>query len=90
MANCQHCGKPLNISQHTADGIYKSCPRCSAKDGEEHIFFPYPDSFGETTKRSSDNHPEGPQSWCYPHRFDKNAPVTPGGIPCSEIDRRNR
>lgn len=53
MANCQHCGKPLNISQHTADGMYKSCPRCSVKDGEEHIFFSYPDSFGETTKRSA-------------------------------------
>ncbi len=85
MANCQHCGKPLNKAQYSDGKTYKSCPRCSEINGKEHIFFTYPNSFGDTAKRRSDNHPEGPQSWCYSHRFNKNAPITPGGIPCSEM-----
>ena len=85
MVNCKHCGKPLNQSQYSSNKAYKSCPRCSEINGEEHIFFLYPKSFGDTTKRSSDNHPDGPQSWCYAHRCNKNAPIMPGGIRCSDI-----
>lgn len=86
MANCKYCGKPLNKSQYSSDETYKSCPRCSEIDGNEHIFFPYPITFGDTTKRSSDNHPDGPQSWCYSHRFNKNSPITSGGIHCRDIE----
>lgn len=86
MAKCIVCGKPLNESQFNDDETLKSCPRCSELDGEEHIYFPYPEYFGDTTKRSSSNHPEGPQSHCYAHRGNKNRDIPAGGIKCSEIE----
>jgi hypothetical protein len=43
---------------------YKSCPRCSTKNGNEHVYYEFPDAFGVTEKRKSDKHPEGPQSYC--------------------------
>ena len=85
MANCRFCGKPLNKSQYNYDETLKSCPRCSEIDGKEHIYYPYPENFGDTPKRSSDNHPDGPQSHCSSHRGNPNRGITNGGIKCSEI-----
>ena len=85
MGNCKHCGKTLNRSQYNINKTYKSCPRCSELNGEEHIFFPYPDYFGDTLKRSSSNHPEGPQSHCYVHRGNPYQSIPYGGVCCSEI-----
>jgi phage FluMu protein Com len=82
---CRQCGKPLNKSQYSSDGRYKSCPRCSVLNGEEHIFFPYPSEFGTTEKRESVNHPDGPQSYCTNHRSDPDNPIQAGGVACSEI-----
>lgn len=48
---CRNCGKPLNESQYSRDGRYKSCPRCSVLNGEEHVYFPYPSEFGTTDKK---------------------------------------
>ncbi len=88
MSNCKYCGKPLHISQYAQSGTLKSCPRCSVIDGEEHIFFSYPEYFGNTPKRSTTNHLEGPQSYCVPHRSNPNKPITPGGKRCSEIGEK--
>jgi phage FluMu protein Com len=35
--NCPSCGVPLNESVYTSDRLYKSCPRCSEKEGR-HVF----------------------------------------------------
>ena len=83
--NCKFCGKPLHESQYSNDGAFKSCPRCSTADGEEHIFFPYPSTFGYTSKRSTSVHKDGPQSYCVPHRGDPDKGVTFGGIRCSDM-----
>lgn len=85
MPNCIICGRPLNESQYNDDETLKSCPRCSELDGEEHIYFPYPEYFGDTIKRSSGYHPDGPQSHCYSHRGNKNQPIPNGCIKCSQI-----
>lgn len=86
--NCKFCGKLLNTSQYLLDGKYKSCPRCSTINGEEHVFFPYPNEFGTTEKRESINHPDGPQSYCTSHRSNKNNPIQMGGIVCSRIRQK--
>ncbi|MDY4078263.1 MAG: hypothetical protein SOY42_05690 [Clostridium sp.] len=61
---CIICGRPLNESQYSSDKQYKSCPRCSERNGKQHVYYPYPKSFGVTDKRASKNSPEGAQSYC--------------------------
>lgn len=68
LVNCKVCGNPLNQSQYSSDGEYKSCPKCSTDNGEEHVYYKYPENFGTTEKRSSSVNPEGPQSYCIPCR----------------------
>lgn len=63
-ATCTTCNRPLNRSQYSEDKKLKSCPRCSSKDGHEHIFYDYPDAFGQTDARVSEASPDGAQSYC--------------------------
>lgn len=83
---CKVCGKPLNISQYAMNKRYKSCPRCSVINGEEHVFFEYPVGFGESDKRITSNHPDGAQSYCYTHRPNPNRAIPAGGILCSDLN----
>jgi len=85
MSNCKHCGLPLNQSQFKSkdNQDYKSCPYCSKIDGEEHIYYEYPDTFGTTDKRASSNYPDGPQSYCRFCRSDRMNPIR--GKKCSEF-----
>lgn len=80
---CTHCRKPLNESQYRKNKQYKSCPKCSTKNGKEHVYYEYPSSFGTTLNRASQNNPEGPQSYCIPCRSEKG--IVCGGILCSEL-----
>ena len=43
-ARCAHCDQLLKRSQQRNDGAMKSCPNCSAFEGE-HIYYPYPEAF---------------------------------------------
>jgi len=61
---CKLCQRPLNEAQWRIIDQYKSCPRCSTENGEEHVYYKYPDDFGTTDKRSTTKHPEGAQSYC--------------------------
>ena len=61
---CEICGKPLNESQYSNDKRYKSCPKCSTKNGKQHVYYTYPESFGVTNTRTTKNSPEGAQSYC--------------------------
>ena len=62
---CRNCVKPLTEAQWDEPSKrYKSCPKCSERGGQEHVFYPYPAAFGTTDARASDLHTEGPQSWC--------------------------
>lgn len=65
---CKVCGQPLNETQWRKEKQYKSCPKCSVDNCTEHIYYEYPESFGTTTKRSTTNNPDGPQSYCIPCR----------------------
>ena len=79
--NCYSCGKPLNQAQF--HNQLKSCPRCSVKNTNEHIFYSYPQAFGNTPRRASSNHPDGPQSHCYACRGgQEQESFTP--VKCSE------
>lgn len=64
VALCNHCQKPLNRSRWSIDRVWKSCPQCSVRNGDVHVFRPYPDAFGTTDARASEEDPEGPQSYC--------------------------
>lgn len=67
--SCNCCGKPLNRGMiHKTDPNtgkkYKSCPHCSDANGKEHVFHPYPSSFGKTPARVTARNPDGDQSYC--------------------------
>ncbi|WP_042439269.1 hypothetical protein [Clostridium amazonitimonense] len=72
---CKKCNRPLNESQYrTSEGYeYKSCPKCSSNNGKEHVYYEFPEGFGETVKRASSSHPNGPQSYCVPCRGRGNS-----------------
>ncbi|KLE14837.1 hypothetical protein AAT22_15150 [Clostridium sp. C8] len=75
----------LNRSQYSKDGQLKSCPNCSTANGEEHVYYSYPEYFGTTPKRASSNRPDGPQSHCESCRFEKGS--YPNPVLCSEIEK---
>ncbi|WP_305813931.1 hypothetical protein [Photobacterium leiognathi] len=41
---------------------FKSCPHCSDANGGEHVYHPYPHSFGKTPARKTAKNPDGYQS----------------------------
>jgi hypothetical protein len=61
---CTCCGKPLNKALRSADGLLKSCPRCSNTHGSLHVFRPYPEFFGTTPARVTASNVDGSQSHC--------------------------
>lgn len=66
---CGSCGKKLNIGMiHKTDPNtgkkFKSCPHCSDANGGEHVYHPYPASFGKTPARKTARNPDGYQSYC--------------------------
>lgn len=48
---CEHCREPLNESRSDASGQWKACSECSKRDGHQHVFHAYPDSFGAAQPR---------------------------------------
>lgn len=77
-ARCAHCDQLLKRSQHRNDGTLKSCPRCSAFEGE-HVFYPYPQAFGSTGNAAD---PARDQNDCSACRANARLPHS-GGIHCS-------
>jgi hypothetical protein len=79
-ARCAHCDQLLKRSQARNDGALKSCPNCSAFEGE-HVFYPYPDAFGAaaTTKEAARDHSD-----CTQCRANEPLPHE-GGTHCSQI-----
>lgn len=71
---CEHCQKPLSRGVYSSDRRRKSCPRCSARDGNQHVFYPCPEGFGRSEERVTDNNPDGDQSYCYSCR-DQEQPA---------------
>ena len=63
-SRCAHCNKLLNRSVYSPDNTWKSCPRCSSLEGAEHVFYEYPDGYGTSDARISDDAPDGAQSYC--------------------------
>ncbi len=84
MSICQICGKKLEEAQYRENDRYKSCPRCSRSNGEEHIYYLYPEEFGTTPLRATKAHPDGPQSYCESCRGN-SAPIHIGYKKCSEF-----
>ncbi len=82
---CRICGKPLNEAQYSEDRAYKSCPNCSTNEGI-HIFYKYPEGFGTTELRITQNNPEGGQSHCKSCRANKQ-PDKNERILCNEIKK---
>ncbi len=67
--NCKICGRPLNVSVYNNKG-QKSCPRCSVRNGNHHVFYNL-DEFGFSEKRITENNPQGIQSYCKKCRTEK-------------------
>jgi phage FluMu protein Com len=81
--SCKHCGETLKEAQFNKNNTLKSCPNCSKLNGEEHVYYSNPNSFGITDERSSSKHPEGPQSHCNACR-SKNVPFAKQFL-CHEV-----
>ena len=82
---CQHCGRPLRKQYWSSDDHWKSCPNCSGINGNEHVFYRYPDDFGTTSARATDRRPEGPQNYCSACRGNRRPDLTRSRL-CHQID----
>lgn len=80
---CKVCNRPLNESQFNSKKTFKSCPKCSIENGEEHVYYDYPIAFGTTRKRISHKNPDGPQSYCIPCRGNQKSTLRK--YLCSEL-----
>ena len=79
---CSVCQVALNRSVRSSDGRWKSCPRCSV-DAGEHVFRSYPDDFGMSGERTTEQNPDGIQSYCQECRGGRR--VTTDGRLCSVV-----
>ncbi|PSU59513.1 hypothetical protein C9I90_03295 [Photobacterium aphoticum] len=66
---CTCCSKKLNVGMlqkrdPNTGAKFKSCPHCSDANGGQHVYHPYPSSFGKTPARVTARNPEGYQSYC--------------------------
>lgn len=92
--SCNCCGKKLNVGmiqkQEPGTGKkFKSCPHCSDANGEQHVFHPYPSSFGKTPARKTAKNPDGYQSYCCDCRTlakGKSSRVYKNGKVCSSFN----
>ncbi len=84
MTICKHCKKALNHSQFRNERKLKSCPKCSKADGKEHIYYPFPSTFGTTPLRATPSIPDGAQSYCVSCRGNGTGPYA-GYLRCSQI-----
>ena len=75
--DCICCNEPLNKSQFNDTQTLKSCPQCSTKNGSYHVFYSYPSAFTKSDKRSTQNHPDGPQSYCTTCRRNEEPNIKP-------------
>ncbi len=89
---CSCCGQQLNVGmiykRDAAGQEYKSCPRCSDTNGNEHVFHPYPAAFGFAEARVNPRNPHGDQSYCVDCRnLGKGKPsiVHLAGYVCSSL-----
>ena len=73
---CAACGGQLNRSRYSTDGRWKACPRRSSLHGAEHLYRRYPDDFGTSTERVTDDNPDGIQSYCHDCRQQGSPSLT--------------
>jgi hypothetical protein len=81
-ARCAHCDQLLKRGRAASNGSMKSCPNCSAFEGE-HIFYPYPEGFG--TSSASGGDPARDHGDCSACRANAHPPHQ-GGTHCSQLD----
>lgn len=87
--SCSVCNQKLNsgMIRKVKDGKkYKTCPHCTAQNGNEHVYHEYPSEFTTSERRKSSNNIEGWQSWCNSCRtLPKNSPSNnyKNGLTCS-------
>lgn len=88
---CAACGGQLNRTRYSTDGRWKSCPRCSSLQGTAHLYRRYPDDFGTTNERVTDDNPDGIQSYCQECR-QKGEPSLTGTHTrlCSDLATQGR
>lgn len=73
-APCDHCSEPLDANFSRDDGKWKTCPKCSTSEGNEHVLRRSPDAFGMT--KGTKGKPATVQTNCeacrtkQPHRDD--------------------
>lgn len=63
-APCITCAEALARARRSADEQWKSCPNCSLEDGREHIFYRYPDDFGDTQMTAGEADAGAGDGWC--------------------------
>ncbi|MEQ1758609.1 MAG: DUF3553 domain-containing protein [Vicinamibacterales bacterium] len=65
---CAHCVGSLGKSVYAREGTLRSCPKCSTRDGHEHVYYDYPGGFG-TEAKVNGKEPTGVKSHCRACRF---------------------
>ena len=65
---CGNCSVDLREPLTAADGAWRSCPECSARNGRQHVFLPFPEAFDvvEPTAEPPAGAAEDPRAqWCH-------------------------
>ncbi len=65
---CVHCRSSLGKGVYAKEETLKSCPKCSTRDGHEHVYYDYPAGFG-TEAKVNGKEPTGVKSHCRACRF---------------------
>lgn len=76
---CRVCDRTLRRAFKSPDTRWKSCPECSGRNGDQHVFRPYPDGFGLSPAREESGVVDGTQSWCEACRHEGQHGARLGG-----------
>ena len=65
---CGNCSTDLRESLTAADGAWRSCPECSARNGSQHVFLPFPEAFdapAAPTDAPAGGEDDPRRHWCH-------------------------
>ena len=76
---CGNCSVDLREPLTPADGKWRSCPECSARNGRQHVFLPFPEAFDVVeapANAPAEAESDPRQSWCHACRSGNTRGLT--------------
>ena len=86
---CGNCATDLRDPLSAADGAWRSCPECSARNGRQHVFLPFPEAFDvlEAPAGGPEGAADDPRRhWCHACRSGNTRGLTRTRT-CREVPR---